>query len=98
MLGGFHELDEHFKNAPFEKNLPFCSACFGIWYDNFFGAQSHAVLPYDQYLSRFPAYLQQLDMRGNRQERHARRRAVSYQTGPIIWGSRVPTVSTPFIN
>jgi len=86
MLGGFHELDEHFRTAPFEKNLPVLLGLLGIWYDNFFGAQSHAVLPYDQYLSRFPAYLQQLDMESNGKSVTLTGERVSYQTGPIIWG------------
>ena len=86
MLGGFYELDEHFKSAPFEKNLPVLLGLLGVWYDNFFGAQSHAVLPYDQYLSRFPAYLQQLDMESNGKSVTLSGERVSYQTGPIIWG------------
>jgi len=86
MLGGFHELDEHFRTAPFEDNLPVLLGLLGIWYDNFFGAQSHAVLPYDQYLSRFPAYLQQLDMESNGKSVTLTGERVSYQTGPIIWG------------
>jgi glucose-6-phosphate isomerase len=86
MLGGFHELDEHFRTAPFDKNLPVLMALLGIWYDNFFGAESHAVLPYDQYLSRFPAYLQQLDMESNGKSVTLAGERVGYQTGPIIWG------------
>jgi glucose-6-phosphate isomerase len=86
MLAGFHALDQHFKSAPFEKNLPVLLGVLGIWYDNFFGAQSHAVLPYDQYLSRFPAYLQQLDMESNGKSVTLDGQRVSYQTGPIIWG------------
>ena len=86
MLGGFHELDEHFRSAPFEKNLPVLLGLLGIWYDNFFGAESHAVLPYDQYLSRFPAYLQQLDMESNGKSVTLDGERVTYQTGPIIWG------------
>ncbi|MDF3067826.1 MAG: glucose-6-phosphate isomerase [Polyangiaceae bacterium] len=86
MLAGFHEMDEHFKSAPFEKNLPVLLGVLGIWYDNFFGAESHAVLPYDQYLGRFPAYLQQLDMESNGKSVTLSGERVSYQTGPIIWG------------
>jgi len=86
MLGGFHEMDEHFRTAPFEKNLPVLLALLGIWYDDFFGAESHAVLPYDQYLSRFPAYLQQLDMESNGKSVTIEGEPISYQTGPIIWG------------
>jgi glucose-6-phosphate isomerase len=86
MLAGFHELDEHFRSAPFAKNLPVLLALLGIWYDNFFGAESHAVLPYDQYLARFPAYLQQLDMESNGKSVTLSGERVSYQTGPIIWG------------
>lgn len=86
MLAGFHIMDHHFHDAPFEENMPVILALVGIWYNNFFGAQSYAVLPYDQYLSRFPAYLQQLDMESNGKsvDRHGRR--VNYQTGPIVWG------------
>ena len=86
MLAGFHELDQHFKSAPFEQNLPVLLGLLGIWYDNFFGAESHAVLPYDQYLSRFPAYLQQLDMESNGKSVTIGGARVDYQTGPIIWG------------
>jgi glucose-6-phosphate isomerase len=86
MLAGFHELDEHFRTAPFEKNLPVLLGLLGIWYDNFFGAESHAVLPYDQYLSRFPAYLQQLDMESNGKSVTLAGERVTYQTGSIIWG------------
>jgi glucose-6-phosphate isomerase len=86
MLGGFHEMDEHFRSAPFDKNLPVLLALLGIWYDNFFGAESHAVLPYDQYLARFPAYLQQLDMESNGKSVTLSGERVDYQTGPIIWG------------
>jgi glucose-6-phosphate isomerase len=86
MLGGFHELDEHFRTAPFEQNLPVLLGLLGIWYDNFFGAESHAVLPYDQYLNRFPAYLQQLDMESNGKSVTLEGERIAYQTGPIIWG------------
>jgi glucose-6-phosphate isomerase len=86
MLAGFHEMDEHFRSAPFDKNLPVLLGLLGIWYDNFFGAESHAVLPYDQYLARFPAYLQQLDMESNGKSVTLSGERVDYQTGPIIWG------------
>jgi glucose-6-phosphate isomerase len=86
MLAGFHEMDQHFRSAPFEKNLPVLLGLIGIWYDNFFGAESLAVLPYDQYLGRFPAYLQQLDMESNGKSVTLGGERVSYQTGPIIWG------------
>jgi glucose-6-phosphate isomerase len=86
MLAGFHEMDEHFRTAPFDKNLPVLMGLLGIWYNNFFGAESHAVLPYDQYLARFPAYLQQLDMESNGKSVTIDGKPVSYQTGPIIWG------------
>ncbi|HEX2874062.1 MAG TPA: glucose-6-phosphate isomerase [Polyangiaceae bacterium] len=86
MLGGFHEMDEHFRTAPFAQNLPVLLGLLGIWYNNFFGAESHAVLPYDQYLSRFPAYLQQLDMESNGKSVTLDGARVGYQTGPIIWG------------
>ena len=65
MLAGFHAMDEHFRTAPFEQNLPVLLGLLGVWYADFFGAQTVAVLPYDQYLKRFPAYLQQLDMESN---------------------------------
>ncbi len=86
MLAGFHELDEHFRTAPFEKNLPVLMGLLGVWYDNFFGAESHAVLPYDQYLSRFPAYLQQLDMESNGKSVTLGGERIAYQTGQVIWG------------
>jgi glucose-6-phosphate isomerase len=86
MLAGFHELDEHFRSAPFERNLPVLLGLLGVWYNGFFGAESHAVLPYDQYLGRFPAYLQQLDMESNGKRVTQSGRPVDYQTGPIIWG------------
>ena len=65
MLDGFHQMDEHFRTAPFERNLPVLMGLLGVWYNNFFGAQTVAVLPYEQYLKRFPAYLQQLTMESN---------------------------------
>jgi glucose-6-phosphate isomerase len=86
LLAGFHEMDEHFRTAPFEKNLPVLMGMLAVWYNNFFDAQTIAVLPYDQYLKRFPAYLQQLTMESNGKHVTLDGRAVNYQTGPIIWG------------
>jgi glucose-6-phosphate isomerase len=86
MLNGFHEMDEHFRSAPFERNLPVLMGLLAVWYNNFFGAQTVAVLPYEQYLKRFPAYLQQLTMESN--GKHVTRDgvAVDYDTGAIYWG------------
>ncbi|MFK7603769.1 glucose-6-phosphate isomerase [Deinococcus sp. SM5_A1] len=86
LLAGFHEMDEHFRTAPLEKNLPVLMGMLGVWYNNFFDAQSHAVLPYDQYLQFFPAYLQQLDMESNGKHITLDGQAVDYQTGQVIWG------------
>ncbi len=86
MLAGFHAMDEHFRTAPFDKNLPVLLGLIGIWYNNFFGAETVAILPYDQYLSRFSAYLQQLDMESDGKHVDLEGRTVDYQTGPIIWG------------
>ena len=86
MLDGFHTMDEHFRSAPFERNLPVLLGLLGIWYNNFLGAQTHAVLPYDQYLWRFSAYLQQLDMESNGKSADLDGNPVDYQTGPIVWG------------
>jgi len=86
MLAGFHEMDQHFRTAPFERNLPVLLGLLGIWYNNFFGAQTVAVLPYDHYLGRFSAYLQQLDMESDGKHVDLQGRQVDYQTGPIIWG------------
>lgn len=86
MLEGFREMDEHFRTAPFEENLPVLMGMLGIWYDNFFGAQTVAVLPYEQYLKRFPAYLQQLTMESNGKSVTLDGRRVDYDTGPIYWG------------
>jgi glucose-6-phosphate isomerase len=86
MLAGFHEMDEHFRGAPFERNLPVILGLLGIWYNNFFGAQTVAILPYDQYLSRLPAYFQQLDMESDGKHVDLEGNPVDYQTGPIIWG------------
>jgi glucose-6-phosphate isomerase len=86
MLAGLRAMDEHFRTAPFERNLPVLLALLGIWYDDFWGAESHAVLPYDHYLARFPAFLQQLDMESNGKRVDLEGRPVDYQTGPIVWG------------
>ncbi|HKE27660.1 MAG TPA: glucose-6-phosphate isomerase [Bryobacteraceae bacterium] len=86
MLDGFHQMDEHFRTTPFEKNLPVIMGLLGIWYNNFFGAQTVAVLPYDQYLKRFPAYLQQLTMESNGKHVMLDGAAVKSDTGPIYWG------------
>ncbi len=86
MLSGFHAMDEHFRTAPFERNLPVLLGLIGIWYNNFFGAQTVAVLPYDHYLGHLTAYLQQLDMESDGKHVDLQGNRVSYQTGPIIWG------------
>jgi len=86
MLDGFHEMDEHFRTAPFARNLPVIMGLLGVWYSNFFGAQTVAVLPYEQYLKRFPAYLQQLAMESNGKRVTLLGQPVAYDTGPIYWG------------
>ncbi|MBW4026558.1 glucose-6-phosphate isomerase [Acidipila rosea] len=86
MLSGFHAMDEHFRTTPFEKNLPVLMGLLSIWYNDFFDAQTVAVLPYDQYLKRFPAYLQQLTMESNGKHVTLSGAQVDYQTGPIYWG------------
>src|SRR5580692_4141454 len=86
MLEGFHEMDEHFRTAPFARNLPVIMGLLGIWYNNFFGAETVAVLPYEQYLKRFPAYLQQLTMESNGKHVTLLGKPVGYDTGPIYWG------------
>jgi glucose-6-phosphate isomerase len=86
MLAGFRSMDEHFRTAPFHKNLPVLMGLLSVWYNNFFGAQTVAVLPYDQYLKRFPAYLQQLTMESNGKHVALDGAVVNYQTGPIYWG------------
>ena len=86
MLSGFHEMDEHFRTAPFERNLPVLMGLLVVWYNNFFDTQTVAVLPYEQYLKRFPAYLQQLTMESNGKHVTLRGNHVAYQTGPIYWG------------
>lgn len=86
LLDGAHAVDEHFRMAPLEENIPVIMALLGVWYVNFFAAESHAVLPYEQYLSRFPAYLQQGDMESNGKRVTLDGAVVDYATGPIIWG------------
>jgi glucose-6-phosphate isomerase len=86
MLAGFHAMDEHFRTAPFERNIPVLMGLLALWYNNFFGAQTVAVLPYDQYLKRFPAYLQQLTMESNGKHVTLDGAHVDYDTGPIFWG------------
>jgi len=86
MLNGFHLMDEHFRSTPFERNLPALIGLLGVWYNNFFGAQTVAVLPYEQYLKRFPAYLQQLTMESNGKHVTRDGKEIDYQTGPIYWG------------
>jgi glucose-6-phosphate isomerase len=86
MLAGFHDMDEHFRTAPLDRNLPVLMGLLGVWYNDFFGAQTVAVLPYAQYLVRFPAYLQQLTMESNGKSTTADGARVEYETGPIYWG------------
>jgi len=86
MLDGFHQMDEHFRTAPFARNLPVLMGLLAVWYNDFFGAQTAAVLPYEQYLKRFPAYLQQLAMESNGKSVTLDGKPVRYDTGPIYWG------------
>src|SRR5258708_23692815 len=86
LLDGAFRMDEHFRVAPLEQNLPVTLALLGVWYDDFFDAATHAILPYDQYLSRFPAYFQQGDMESNGKGVTRDGRLVDCQTGPVIWG------------
>ena len=86
MLVGFNQMDEHFRTAPFERNLPVLMGLLVLWYNNFFGAETMAVLPYEQYLKRFPAYLQQLTMESNGKHVTLDGTEVACQTGPIYWG------------
>ncbi|MFL6269923.1 MAG: glucose-6-phosphate isomerase [Actinomycetes bacterium] len=86
LLAGFHLMDEHFRTAPLDANLPVLLGLLGVWYIDFFGAETHAVLPYNQYLQRFPAYLQQLDMESNGKSVTLAGAPVTYQTGPVVWG------------
>ncbi|GHT55650.1 glucose-6-phosphate isomerase [Endomicrobiia bacterium] len=86
LLDGAHYIDQHFLNAPYERNIPVIMAVLGFWYNNFFGASTHAILPYSQYLNRFPAYLQQSDMESNGKTINIEGDRVDYDTGPVIWG------------
>jgi len=86
MLGGFHQMDEHFRTTPFKQNLPVLLGLLAVWYNDFFGAQTVAVLPYEQYLKRFPAYLQQLTMESNGKHVTIDGKKVAHDTGPIYWG------------
>ena len=86
MLDGFHAMDRHFARAPLERNMPVILGLLGVWYNNFFGAATHAILPYNQYLCRLAAYLQQADMESNGKSVDQQGRAVGWQTGPVIWG------------
>jgi glucose-6-phosphate isomerase len=86
MLAGFHRIDEHFRTAPIEQNVPMILGLIGIWYDNFFGAETVAILPYDQYLARLTDYLQQLDMESDGKSVTLEGQPVAWQTGPVIWG------------
>jgi glucose-6-phosphate isomerase len=86
MLSGSHEVDEHFRTAPFDRNLPVLLGLMAIWYNNFFGAQTIGVFPYEQYLKRFPAYLQQLAMESNGKHVTVQGYRINYDTGPIYWG------------
>jgi glucose-6-phosphate isomerase len=86
MLAGFHSIDEHFRTAPIEQNLPMILGLIGIWYDNFFGAETVAILPYSQYLAHLPAYFQQLDMESDGKSVDRQGERVEWQTGPIVWG------------
>jgi glucose-6-phosphate isomerase len=87
MLAGFHSVDEHFRTAPFERNLPVLMGLIGVWYINFFGAETQAILPYSHYLGRFPAYLQQLDMESDGKSVTLAGDPVTWDTGPVVWGT-----------
>ena len=86
LLDGFHAMDKHFEKTPFEKNIPVLLALIGVWYNNFFGAETEAILPYDQYLHRFAAYFQQGNMESNGKYVDRNGKKVNYQTGPVVWG------------
>jgi glucose-6-phosphate isomerase len=88
MLAGFYSIDEHFRTAPFERNIPVLLGLIGVWYINFFGAETQAILPYSEYLSRFTDYLQQLDMESNGKSVTLDGESVSYMTGPVVWGTQ----------
>jgi glucose-6-phosphate isomerase len=96
MLDGFHRMDEHFRTAPFEQNLPVLMGLFGLWYNDFFDAQTVAVLPYEQYLKRFPAYLQQLTMESNGKHVMLDGKPVKCNTGPVYWGEPVTNCQHSF--
>ena len=87
LLAGMHEMDEHFRTTPFERNVPVLLGLIGVWYGNFFGADTHAVLPYSNYLAKLPAYLQQLDMESNGKSVTREGAPVDVQTGPVVWGT-----------
>jgi glucose-6-phosphate isomerase len=87
MLTGFHEMDEHFRTAPFAANMPVLMGLLGIWYGDFLGAQTHAILPYSQHLAKLPAYLQQLEMESNGKSVDLEGEPVEYRTGPVVWGT-----------
>jgi len=87
LLEGGHEMDNHFKTVPFEDNMPVIMGLLGIWYINFFGAQTHAIVPYDHSLARFPNHMQQLDMESNGKVTNRKGQRLSYKTGPVIWGT-----------
>ena len=87
MLDGFHQIDDHFRSAPFEQNLPVLLGLIGVWYINFFGTETHAVLPYSHYLGRFPSYLQQLDMESDGKSVTLAGEPVDLSTGPVVWGT-----------
>ena len=95
MLGGFRAMDEHFRTAPLGTNMPVIQGMLNLWYNNFFAAQTHAVLPYSQRLALFPAYLQQLTMESNGKSVRRDGDAVDIQSGEIYWGARARTASTP---
>ena len=86
MLNGFHMMDEHFRTAPIKENIPVIMALLGIWYNNFFEAETQAVFPYENYLKRFPAYLQQLTMESNGKQVNLNGERIDYQSGAIYWG------------
>jgi glucose-6-phosphate isomerase len=86
MLDGFHQMDEHFRTSPFERNLPVLMGLLGVWCNDFLGAETVAVLPYEQYLKRFPAYLQQLTMESNGKHVTLKGKEVAHETGPVYWG------------
>jgi len=86
LLGGFNVMDEHFRTAPLEQNMPVILAMLGVWYSNFYGAETEAILPYDQYLHRFPAYFQQGNMESNGKSVTKNGETVDYKTGPVVWG------------